>query len=125
MIAIVIGSLWFLCGGSISLILFAKFIISVRKGDIKIQLNWRKIGFFAGLMITAQVVPTIMMENPNFSQFSYLWPIAYTFNLLVIMLLLRLFGVHYSKAERLFFLFPVVPGIIFWIVQKESTCLKG
>lgn len=125
MVAIAIGSLWFLCGAIISVVLLVRFVIAIRKREIVLRWNWRRVALFAGLMIAAQVAPTLLMDLPRFANYAYLWPIAYSLNLFFFMLLLRVVRIRFSKAESLFFIFPLVPGIIFWVVQKESMCQQG
>jgi len=117
---IIIGSIWFIIGGMVSLVLVVRFFLAFKRKVFVISFNPKRLALFVGLMIAAQVVPVILMQTPGVMEYSYLWPFAYSLNLLLFVLILRLLRIQFSRAEMLFPLFPLVPGIIFWIVQKES-----
>ncbi len=121
MLVVVIGSLWFLIGGGLSIALAIRFFLALKRKQIHLVFNWKRLAIFVALMVLAQIVPAILMALPATMAYSYLWPFAYSANLLVFMLLLRVFKVQFSSAEMLFPLFPLVPGIVFWIVQKEAN----
>ncbi len=121
MAAVIVGSIWFLIGGLISLVLVVRFFLALKRKEFSISFNGKRLGLFVGLMIAAQIVPAILMQTPGVMEHSYLWPFAYSLNLLVFVLILRLLRIRFSRAEMLFPLFPLVPGIAFWIVQKESS----
>jgi hypothetical protein len=121
---IVVGSIWFLLGGLISLSLIIRVILALRKKAFTLTINLKKVGLFALLMVLAQIIPSLLMTHPGLEPLVYLWPVAYALNLLIFRLLLAVFGVRFEKTEKWFFLFPLVPGIVFWIVQRESRASR-
>ena len=125
MAAVIFGSIWFLIGGLISIVLVVRFFLAYKRREFSISFNGKRLGLFVGLMIAAQIAPAILMQTPGVMEYSYLWPFAYSLNLLIFVLILRLLRIQFSRTEMLFPLFPLVPGIVFWIVQKESTRSVG